>query len=73
MMSLWNQLKRLIGLFDLKVPQVPRGAALELGEHRGFTGENIVTLSTQDWTDLWTGKQPFMLQFAGQGNRSILE
>ncbi len=70
-MSLWHQLKRFIKLLDMEVPQVSKAAALELGEHRGFTGENIVTLSTQDWADLWTGKQRFMLQFARQGNRVL--
>jgi glycosyltransferase involved in cell wall biosynthesis len=39
--------------------------------HIGMTGEDIVTLSTQDWHDLWTRKQRFMLQFARQGNRVL--
>lgn len=46
-------------------------AALTLDVSRGLSGENIITLSTQDWNDLWTRKQRFMLQFARQGNKVL--
>jgi glycosyltransferase involved in cell wall biosynthesis len=46
-------------------------AALNLDVNRGLSGENIITLSTQDWNDLWTRKQRFMLQFARQGNKVL--
>lgn len=36
-----------------------------------ITGLDIVCLSTQDWTDLWTRKQRFMRAFARQGNRVL--
>ena len=46
-------------------------AALNLDSKRGLSGEYIITLSTQDWNDLWTRKQRFMLQFARQGNKVL--
>ncbi len=34
-------------------------------------GYDIICLSTQDWDDLWTRKQRFMLRLARQGNRVL--
>jgi len=34
-------------------------------------GQEIVCLSSQDWSDLWTRKQRFMRQLARQGNRVL--
>jgi glycosyltransferase involved in cell wall biosynthesis len=36
-----------------------------------LTGRDIVCLSTQDWTGLWTRKQRFMRMFAANGNRVL--
>ena len=36
-----------------------------------LTGEDIVCLSTQDWTGLWTRKQRFMQMFSANGNRVL--
>jgi glycosyltransferase involved in cell wall biosynthesis len=36
-----------------------------------ITGHDIICLSTQDWSDLWTRKQRFMRRFARQGNRVL--
>jgi glycosyltransferase involved in cell wall biosynthesis len=36
-----------------------------------ISGRDIICLSTQDWTDLWTRKQRFMREFARQGNRVL--
>ena len=36
-----------------------------------LTGRDIVCLSTQDWTGLWTRKQRFMEMFAANGNRVL--
>ena len=36
-----------------------------------ITGHEIVCLSSQDWTDVWTRKQRFMRHFAAQGNRVL--
>lgn len=47
---------------------ISRTAEMDLGGHADLTGESIITLSTQDWLDLWTRKQRFVLQFARQGN-----
>jgi glycosyltransferase involved in cell wall biosynthesis len=46
-------------------------AELAINGKYGLQGQDIVTLSTQDWSDLWTRKQRFMLQFARQGNRVL--
>jgi glycosyltransferase involved in cell wall biosynthesis len=48
-----------------------RSAELSLDNHRGLYGQDIVTLSTQDWRDLWTRKQRFTQQFARQGNKVL--
>jgi glycosyltransferase involved in cell wall biosynthesis len=36
-----------------------------------ITGHDVVCLSSQDWDDLWTRKQRFMLRLASQGNRIL--
>jgi len=50
---------------------IPEAAQLDLKDHEGLTGHDIIALSTQDWRDLWTRKQRFMLQFSRQGNRVL--
>jgi len=70
-MKVRNIITRIVEMFDVEVPKVSKAAALKLEGHRGFSGQSIVTLSTQDWGDLWTSKQRFMLQFARQGNRVL--
>src|SRR5215470_6254998 len=36
-----------------------------------MTGRDIVCLSTQDWTGLWTRKQRFMKMFSESANRVL--
>lgn len=50
---------------------LPENIAIKISEDNRVDGENIVTFSTQDWSDLWTRKQRFVLQFARQGNRVL--
>jgi glycosyltransferase involved in cell wall biosynthesis len=70
-MKIRDVITRLLGLPDGIDSQVSESAALKLEAHHGLSGQSMVTLSTQDWADLWTGKQRFMLQFARQGNRVL--
>ena len=64
-------LTRIKRFFLPRNAPISKAAQLVLKNHVGMTGEDIVTLSTQDWHDLWTRKQRFMLQFARQGNRVL--
>ncbi len=70
-MGIRNIITRIVEMFAIDSSQVSKAAVLKMGKHSGFSGESIVTLSTQDWGDLWTSKQRFMLQFARQGNRVL--
>jgi glycosyltransferase involved in cell wall biosynthesis len=56
--------------FPSDPPPAP-STELAIDRRRGLHGQDIVTLSTQDWRDLWTRKQRFMLQFARQGNKVL--
>lgn len=56
--------------FPSDPPPAP-STELAIDRKRGLHGQDIVTLSTQDWRDLWTRKQRFMLQFARQGNKVL--
>jgi glycosyltransferase involved in cell wall biosynthesis len=62
---------KIINFLFPKFQPAPESARLNLESNRGLTGQNIVTLSTQDWGDLWTRKQRFMQQFANQGNKVL--
>jgi glycosyltransferase involved in cell wall biosynthesis len=64
-------LSRFWRFFMPRPPEISNAAQLQLKGHSGLNGREIVTLSTQDWNDLWTRKQRFMLQFARQGNRVL--
>jgi len=66
--TVWEKIKRVLLADTMKIS---RTAELHVEEHEGLKGEDIVTLSTQDWNDLWTRKQRFVLQFARQGNRVL--
>jgi len=67
----FNVLSRIKKLFLPGNAPISEAAQLDLRGHSGLSGQGIVTLSTQDWQDLWTRKQRFMLQFAKQGNRVL--
>lgn len=61
-------------IFELLAPaplKVPKNIAIELDDHDGIDNESILIMSTQDWSDLWTRKQRFALQFARQGNKVL--
>lgn len=64
-------LQRMKLFFIPKPFTVPKHIAIKLQDHKGMANENIITISTQDWSDLWTRKQRFVLQFARQGNKVI--
>jgi glycosyltransferase involved in cell wall biosynthesis len=66
-----NPIFRIKRLFIPQNSPMASSAELTLEKNRGLCGQNIVTLSTQDWGDLWTRKQRFMLQFARQGNKVL--
>lgn len=63
--------RRIAAFFIPDDGPIPRSAELDLTANGSLKGQYIVTLSTQDWRDLWTRKQRFMLQFARQGNRVL--
>jgi glycosyltransferase involved in cell wall biosynthesis len=67
-MGLFRKMGEYLGPNDSSGDQ---SAALSLEKNRGLSGQDIVTLSTQDWNCLWTRKQRFMLQFARQGNKVL--
>ena len=64
-----NRFLRKLFLPGDEIPD--RSAELNLNHNRGLSGHDILTLSTQDWRDLWTRKQRFMQQFARQGNKVL--
>ncbi len=66
--TLLSKIKSFFGPQD-RPPDL--SAVMSLEPHAGLQGQDIVTLSTQDWHDLWTRKQRFMFQFARQGNRVL--
>jgi glycosyltransferase involved in cell wall biosynthesis len=66
-----DRFSRTINFLLPDAPRVSPAAQLDLKGHNGLTDQDIVSLSTQDWHDLWTRKQRFMLQFARQGNRVL--
>ena len=67
-MSRYKKITRWLAPEPLKVPA---SIAIELDDHDGVADTHIMTFSTQDWSDLWTRKQRFTLQFARQGNKVI--
>jgi glycosyltransferase involved in cell wall biosynthesis len=66
-----NTLSRIIQFIIPKNSRAASSSELNFESNRGLCGQDIVTLSTQDWRDLWTRKQRFMLQFARQGNKVL--
>lgn len=66
--NFWRWLRRYAVLTS---EAVPPSTELELKGHEGLRGQDLITLSTQDWDFLWTRKQRFALQFARQGNRVL--
>jgi glycosyltransferase involved in cell wall biosynthesis len=64
-------IQKLKNLFIPKDLPATKSAMLSLENENGLHGQDIVTLSTQDWLDLWTRKQRFMLQFARQENKVL--
>jgi glycosyltransferase involved in cell wall biosynthesis len=67
----YNLIQKLKRFFIPEIPPAAQSAELSLENSHGLHGQDIVTLSTQDWRDLWTRKQRFMLQFARQGNKVL--
>jgi glycosyltransferase involved in cell wall biosynthesis len=67
----YNFIQKLKRFFIPEIPPAAQSAELSLENNQGLRGQDIVTLSTQDWRDLWTRKQRFMLQFARQGNKVL--
>ncbi len=67
----YNPIQKLKRFFIPEIPPPAQSAELSLENNQGLRGQDIVTLSTQDWRDLWTRKQRFMLQFARQGNKVL--
>ncbi|MCK4573789.1 MAG: glycosyltransferase [candidate division Zixibacteria bacterium] len=66
-----NPLRRMMNFLRPARLDIAATAQMNLKNHRDLSGQDIMTLSTQDWLDLWTRKQRFVLQFARQGNRVI--
>lgn len=66
-----GMLWRLLRILKPDRLTVSKAAEMNVREHKGLTGQDIITVSTQDWLDLWTRKQRFVLQFARQGNRVL--
>jgi len=63
--------RNLANFLNPRFGRIPQSAELRLDRENRLSGQDIVTLSTQDWQDLWTRKQRFMLQFARQGNKVL--
>jgi glycosyltransferase involved in cell wall biosynthesis len=66
-----NSFQKIKCFFIPENSLVAPSAELSLDNKPGLRGQDIVTLSTQDWRDLWTRKQRFMLQFARQENKVL--